>query len=160
MSVTRQSSEALSKRLASAPQALIDALRPALIRSADEVAGKARQLAEVSVDTGGTRDSITATPPGSTTPPYAQGGATVTTHDLQAVVTAGDPDNRVAHLVEFGTDDRHHKDGKSVGAMPPTPFMLPAWRLSRKRVEGRLKRAVRAAVKAVQGQKGAGDADA
>lgn len=33
-----------------------------------------------------------------------------------------------AHLVEFGTGPRYHKSsGKSVGSMPPSPFMRPAW---------------------------------
>lgn len=32
-----------------------------------------------------------------------------------------------AHLVEFGTNERHHKSGKSVGRMPAHPFIRPAW---------------------------------
>ncbi|WP_340109462.1 HK97-gp10 family putative phage morphogenesis protein [Pikeienuella sp. HZG-20] len=32
-----------------------------------------------------------------------------------------------AHLVEFGTAERRHKSGKSVGRMPPHPFARPAW---------------------------------
>lgn len=32
-----------------------------------------------------------------------------------------------AHLVEFGTVERFHKSGKSVGIMPPNPFVRPAW---------------------------------
>lgn len=32
-----------------------------------------------------------------------------------------------AHLVEFGTGPRHHKDGRFVGAMPADPFIRPAW---------------------------------
>jgi HK97 gp10 family phage protein len=33
-----------------------------------------------------------------------------------------------AHLVEFGSGPRYHKkSGKFVGAMPPSPFMRPAW---------------------------------
>lgn len=32
-----------------------------------------------------------------------------------------------AHLVEFGTGPRHHKNGKFVGVMPPNPWMRPAW---------------------------------
>lgn len=31
-----------------------------------------------------------------------------------------------AHLVEWGTSDRHHKSGKSVGVMPRKPFFRPA----------------------------------
>lgn len=32
-----------------------------------------------------------------------------------------------AHLVEFGTAERFHKSGKSVGAMPANPFVRRAW---------------------------------
>ncbi len=32
-----------------------------------------------------------------------------------------------AHLLEFGTGERFHKNGKSVGSMPAEPFMRPAW---------------------------------
>jgi len=32
-----------------------------------------------------------------------------------------------AHLIEFGTGPRHHRDGKFVGAVMPEPFMRPAW---------------------------------
>lgn len=32
-----------------------------------------------------------------------------------------------AHLVEFGTAVRHHKDGKYVGQAPAQPFMRPAF---------------------------------
>jgi len=32
-----------------------------------------------------------------------------------------------AHLVEFGTGERQHKSGKSVGQMPAQPFMRPAF---------------------------------
>lgn len=37
------------------------------------------------------------------------------------------PKGRHAHLVEFGTQERHQKSGKSTGAMPRMPFMRPAW---------------------------------
>jgi HK97 gp10 family phage protein len=33
----------------------------------------------------------------------------------------------VAHLVEFGTVERFHKSGKSVGVMPANPFARRAW---------------------------------
>ena len=32
-----------------------------------------------------------------------------------------------AHLVEFGTTERYHASGKSVGIMPAEPFMRPAF---------------------------------
>jgi HK97 gp10 family phage protein len=39
-----------------------------------------------------------------------------------------------AHLVEFGTKERFHKSGKSVGRMKPQPFMRPAWDSTKMRV--------------------------
>ncbi|WP_282091339.1 hypothetical protein [Epibacterium ulvae] len=32
-----------------------------------------------------------------------------------------------AHLLEFGTEPRFHKSGKGVGAVSPTPILLPSW---------------------------------
>jgi HK97 gp10 family phage protein len=32
-----------------------------------------------------------------------------------------------AHWLEFGTDERTHASGKSVGDVPKKPFMRPAW---------------------------------
>lgn len=43
-----------------------------------------------------------------------------------------------AHLVEFGTGPRHKKNGQFVGAMPPDPFMRPAWDQNRDTVLDRL----------------------
>ena len=39
----------------------------------------------------------------------------------------GNHKGRHGHLVEFGTVERFHKNGKSVGVMPSAPFMLPAF---------------------------------
>ena len=33
----------------------------------------------------------------------------------------------LASLEEYGTPERFHKSGKSVGAHPPAPFLRPAW---------------------------------
>jgi HK97 gp10 family phage protein len=50
-----------------------------------------------------------------------EGKASITVHAGASLV-------RHAHLVEFGTKERFHKKtGKSVGSMPPRPFMRPAW---------------------------------
>ncbi|MTD98791.1 HK97 gp10 family phage protein [Paracoccus sp. YIM 132242] len=147
MSITRQSSDALAKRLAAIPREIVAQVQPALIKGVQKVAADARTLAEASRRTGETIDSIETTGPNSTTPAYAQGGATRTTHELQAVVTVGNPDVRTAHLVEFGTDERHHQDGASTGTMPATPFLLPAWRLNRARVQRRINSAVNKAIR-------------
>jgi HK97 gp10 family phage protein len=51
-----------------------------------------------------------------------------------------------AHLVEFGTGPRFHKSGKFVGAMPPQPFMRPAWDANRQQVLDRLTDDLRAEI--------------
>lgn len=51
-----------------------------------------------------------------------------------------------AHLVEFGTGPRHHKSGKFVGAMPPNPWMRPAWDGNRDAVLDGLAAALRAQI--------------
>ena len=145
-------SEALGRRLAAIPQSVLEALKPALKRSAEEIAGDARALAETSRRTGALLDSIDATGPGEATPAYAANGGRRTAEEGQAFVTAGSPDARHGHLVEFGTEERHHKDGTSTGTMPAEPFLLPAWRLNQKRVKNRLSRVIRAEVKKAAAQ--------
>lgn len=142
-----QGSEALTKRLTALPQAVLEALRPALNQSAEDIAGDARALAESSRRTGALVSSIAATGPGETTPPFATDGGRRTAEDGQAFVTAGYADVRHGHLVEFGTDARQHRDGTPTGTMPAEPFLLPAWRLNATRVKNRLRRVVRAEVK-------------
>lgn len=137
-----QGSEALAKRLAAIPDEVLDALRPALTKSVHEIAADARALAESSRRTGALVESIEATAPGETTPAFASNGGRRTAGPNEAFATAGDPDARHGHLVEFGTGERHHKDGTSTGTMPAEPFLLPAWRLNKARAERRLKRAI------------------
>lgn len=147
MSVTRQSSDALAKRLAAIAPEIKARVLSALVKSAEEVADKARALAEASRRTGDTIESIAVTGPGQTTPGYAQGGQSVQAGELQALVTVGNPDVRTAHLVEFGTGERQHADGASTGTMPAKPFLLPAWRLSKARVQRRIQTAISRGVK-------------
>ena len=132
------SSEALARRLAAIPEEILVALRPALTQGAEDVASAMRQL--VPVDEGDLKATITVTGPGGTTPAYAQGGASVTAGDNQALVTVGSPEVRTGHIVEFGSSK-----------MAARPFMLPAWRLSRRRVESRIARAIGKAIRAMGG---------
>jgi HK97 gp10 family phage protein len=39
------------------------------------------------------------------------------------------------HIVEFGTKERFHKSGKSVGFMPKKPFMAPALSSTKDKIE-------------------------
>lgn len=132
-SLTEQS-RILGKRLEAIPAEILEALRPALIASGEEVAGNMRAL--VAVDDADLQGSITVTAPGETTPAYAAGGGKRTAGPNQVLVTAGSPTVRHGHLVEWGTVE-----------MEAQPFMLPAWRLAKARITRRITRAITAAIK-------------
>ncbi len=131
-----QQSDALAKRLSAVPKEILDAVRPSLIKSGEEVAGNMRALAEGSRDTGALIDSIEVTGPGETTPAYAVGGGKRTAHANQVLVTVGNEDVRHGHLVEFGTVKTEAQ-----------PFMLPGFRLAKPRIERRIARAIANALK-------------
>jgi hypothetical protein len=131
-----QQSDELAKRLSAIPQEILDAIRPSLIRSGEEVAGNMRALAEGSRDTGALIESIEVTGPGETTPAYAAGGGKRTAHANQVLVTVGNEDVRHGHLIEFGTVK-----------IEAQPFMLPGFRLAKPRIERRITRAITNALK-------------
>lgn len=112
------------------------AVMPALLKSGDELADAQRLLAESSRDTGALIDSIAVTLPGQSTPPYSQPGGSRVAGETEVIVTAGNNDVRYAHLVEFGTAQADAQ-----------PFFWPAFRLLRQRLQNRLNRAARKAVK-------------
>ena len=124
----------LEKRLLAIPNAVKEAVHPALTRSGEELRSAMQGLAPK--DTGALIESITVTPPGGTTPPYSPPGGSTTVPDNQVMITVGNSDVRYPHLVEYGT--RH---------APAQPFFWPAFRLLKKRLENRIKRAIRRAVK-------------
>lgn len=124
----------LSRRLKAIPVAVRRAVVPALEQSAAELVGTMRNLAPV--DSGDLRDSIKWTPPGQITPPYSQPGGSRVAGELEAVVTAGNEDVRYPHLVEYGTAEA---DAQA--------FFWPAYRLKKKRLANRIKRAISKAVR-------------
>lgn len=126
----------LKRRLAAVPKDVRDAVVPALVSSAEEMANGMRQLAEASRDTGALIDSIAVTLPGGTTPPYSQPGGSRVVQENAAAITAGNTKVRYAHLVEYGTAHAHAQ-----------PFFWPAYRLFRKRAANRIKRAIGKAVR-------------
>lgn len=138
-------SEALAKRLAAIPEGILKELRPVLVKSANEIATDARAL--VPKRSGALAGSIDVTGPGETTPAFASDGGRRVVNENEAVVTAGEPKVRHGHLVEFGTGERAHSDGTSTGKMPEHPFLIPALRLNRARIDRRIKRAIAAAIK-------------
>lgn len=124
----------LLKRLDAIPQAVKDAIKPALIKSGDELVDRMKALAPV--DTGALRNSITATPPGGRTPAYSQPGGSRVVLENQVIVTAGNEDVRYPHLQEYGTSEA-----------PAHPFFWPAYRLTKPRIKRRIARAINAAIK-------------
>jgi HK97 gp10 family phage protein len=118
-----------------------EAIMPVLLKSGEELASAQRMLAETSRDTGALIDSIAVTPPGQSTPPYSQPGGSRVAGETEVIVTAGNSDVRYAHLVEFGT-----------AKMEAQPFFWPALRLLRKRLQNRINRAGKKAVKDAWGK--------
>ncbi|NVO55096.1 HK97 gp10 family phage protein [Rhodobacteraceae bacterium B1Z28] len=132
-SLTEQSN-ILSARFGSMAGEIEKALRPALVKSAEEYAATMRAL--VPVDEGDLKESIEVTAPGETTPAYAEGGGRRTAGPNQALVTVGNEDVRHGHLQEFGTVKQEAQ-----------PFMRPGARLAKPRAQRRISRAIGQAIK-------------
>jgi len=92
----------LRARLEAIPKAVRDAVQPALLASANEIAGAMRQLAETSRDTGALIDSIAVTPGGQSTPPYSQPGGSLVVAENAVAITVGNARVRYGHLIEYG----------------------------------------------------------
>jgi HK97 gp10 family phage protein len=124
----------LQRRLEAIPESVREAVKPALAKSADELADAMKSLAPE--DTGALKDSIAITLPGETTPAYSQPGGSRVAADNEVIVTVGNHAVRYAHLVEYGTVHAHAQ-----------PFFWPAFRILKKRIESRIKRSISKAVK-------------
>lgn len=134
-------------RLKAAPRM---AITKAMVTSANELAATQRRFAETSRDSGALIDSIAVTLPGQTTPAYSQPGGSRTANPHEVIVTAGNSEVRYAHLVEYGTANAEAQ-----------PFFWPALRLSRKRIQARIDRAGRKAIRdSWNGSATGGDSDA
>lgn len=136
------------KRMRAVPQAARNAVQPALLKSAEEIAAVQRSLAPV--DSGDLKESIAVTAPGGTTPPYSQPGGSMVAPENTAVITVGNTDVRYAHLVEYGHGNgfvKGAKQGTRGGTVPAQPFFWPGFRMSRKRALNRIKRAIGKAIK-------------
>ncbi|MCQ1779156.1 HK97 gp10 family phage protein [Neorhizobium galegae] len=111
-----------------------DRINAALLASANELADVQRHLAPE--DTGALKESITVTGPGKATPPFSQPGGERVAGEHQVIVTVGDHTVRYPHLVEYGTSDTEAQ-----------PYFWPALRLLRKKLQQRIDRAGRKAVR-------------
>lgn len=155
-----QGLDKLKIKLAAFSPAIQKKLATAVLKSAQEVADSARNLAPVG-RTGKLKASIQAV---MGDVPHEEGGqkvfgSTGAREDnsvIKATVYAGDRDAWYARLVEFGVAP-HEAGGKFEGAQHPgttaQPFFFPAYRSRRKSAKTRITRAIREAVKEVASKK-------
>ena len=124
----------LSRRLEAIPRHVREAVAPSLLQSGEELANRMRSLAPV--DEGDLKGSIAVTGPGESTPAYSQPGGAMIVPENKVLVTAGNDAVRYPHLVEYGTAEAEAQ-----------PFFWVSFRLLRKRLANRTKRAVAKAVR-------------
>ena len=147
-----QNVERLKKRLAAIPKRARVEIRKALEKGAQEIATMARVMAPQ--DSGDLRNSIGYTfgefIPENSNVRGVQGGAGLGDPDLSVTVHAGDAKAFYAAFIEFGTAP-HPQGGQFAGTQHPgtaaQPFFFPAVRLLKKRVRGRINRAVKKAAR-------------
>jgi len=140
--------ERLQKRLAAIPKKVKADVQPALLKGAQDMAADMKRLAPRG--DGDLIESIVVTPAGSRTPAHSQPGGASNVPDNAVAVTAGNTKVRYAHLVEYGSRS-HINGGIFAGTEHPgteaSPYFWPGYRLNRKKVAARIKRAVGKAVK-------------
>lgn len=127
-------------RMEAIPRAARQAVKPALVKAAQDVAGLQRALAPEK--SGDLKASIHVTGPGEATPAYSQPGGSMIAPPNAALITVGNADVRYAHLVEYG-----HGNGFNGSTVPPHPFFWPGFRLGRKKALAAIKRAIGKAVR-------------
>lgn len=135
----------LKARLANIPKNVKEAVAPALMKQGEAMATTMRAF--VAEEDGALKDSITVTPPDANTPAHSQPGGRMVVPETSVAVTAGGNAARHAHLIEYGTRERQHKNGKSTGVGPAMPFFWPAVRLHNKKARAAIKRSIGKAVK-------------
>ncbi len=128
------------RRMQAIPKAAREAVRPVLVREADDMADTMRNLAPV--DSGDLRSSIAVTEPGQSTPPYSQPGGSTLVPENMVAITVGHTNVRYAHLVEYG-----HGGGFNGSTVPPKPFFWPAFRLHRVKAMQAIKRGIGKAIR-------------
>lgn len=138
MSIKIDRAKFLQRLAAIGPAARVE-IKKALEKSADEMASTARSFAPV--DSGDLRRSISYTfgnyaPANANVRGVISGGDVSRDKDLSVTVHAGDAKAYYASFVEFGVADA-----------PAQPYFFPAYRLTKKRVKGRISRAVNAAAR-------------
>ena len=140
----------LQKKLDRLPIKVKQRIREAMEQGANEIVNMAKNL--VPDDSGALRDSIGWTygqaPKGAMTLGKVQslGG------ELTITIYAGNSEAFYARWVEFGTS-QHTAGGKFAGAtipaIPASPYFYVSFRANRRRVRGRISRAINRAAKEV-----------
>lgn len=129
--------KSFQERLRRLPQLVREELGRGAVEAAEEIAATIRALAPV--DEGDLAASVAVTGPGEATPPHSQPGGSMTVPENAAAVTVGNSNVRYPHLVEFGTVKTAAQ-----------PFFFPGYRLSKEQAAGKIKGAMR---RAIRGQK-------
>ncbi|WP_183721090.1 HK97-gp10 family putative phage morphogenesis protein [Rhizobium sp. BK060] len=138
----------MRKRFEAIPKRLETAAAAAMEKGAQELVDMMKRL--VPVDSGALRDSI-----GWTWGDAPEGAKVITqsnadSRGLKITVYAGSKEAFYAMWVEFGTE-AHTAGGKFEGAkipnQPAHPFFFPAYRSLKKRIQSRIKRQTKAAMK-------------
>lgn len=140
----------LLAKLARLPTEVRSAVKQGIAQSADELTDAIKRLAPVK--SGKLRDSVAQTwGGGKVAHSSLSAGAGKGDPDLTVTISAGNSGVRYAHLVEFGTAP-HINGGKYAGTEHPgakaQPFFYPAYRANKKRIKGRITRAITKAARA------------
>lgn len=121
--------EELKARFARIPVKVRDAAKAAIDKGADELVAFQKRL--VPIDTGALRDSIRKEPGRHELSVFIRAGGATTTKPVRTGVSAS---YDYALAVELGANKK-----------PAQPFFYPAYRASRKRIRGRITRAMKKA---------------
>lgn len=130
------------------PEAARARIKEALEASANEAVAQMKRLAPV--DDGDLQASISWTWGDAPKGALALATSTKSVDGMRVTIFAGNAEAYYARFVEFGTSP-HRNKGKFAGSQHPgtraQPFFFPGWRIARKKVKGRVTRAIRAAAR-------------
>lgn len=128
-------------------------IKEALEQSANEAVSQMKRLAPV--DDGDLQRSISWTWGAAPKGAIALATSSRSVDGLRITIFAGNEKAYYARFVEFGTAP-HINKGKFAGSKHPgtsaQPFFFPGWRIARKKVKGRVTRAIRKAAREVAAQ--------
>ncbi|MBP2459588.1 MULTISPECIES: HK97-gp10 family putative phage morphogenesis protein [unclassified Rhizobium] len=140
----------LQKKLDALPRIAKVRIREAMEQGANEIVNMAKSL--VPAESGALRDSIGWTYGRAPKGAMAIGSIQSVGGDLTITIYAGNSEAFYARWVEFGTS-QHTAGGKFAGAtipgIPASPYFYVSFRANRKRVRGRVTRAINRAAKEV-----------